>query len=96
MDEISDEEFRAMQETLSLERAIHADKSPEDLAEQMLLDAAPIAAQTLVKLCSAGSEGTRFRASTWILDHLSKRATAQSGGAVWDDLFEEVTVSVNK
>jgi len=93
-DEFDDPEaMRALEESANMERAFAPEKTGAELAEQILEDSAPIAAQTIVRIATNDpNSNTRLRAATYIVDRvLGKAGLDPTKNAPWDAVFEAVT-----
>jgi hypothetical protein len=93
-DWVSDDDIEA----LGLEKAVHGDESMTALAERMLVEAAPMAARTIVHLATNPGTNDRVRltAAQYIMDRtcgkIGEGNKNEDGKAVWDDVFDAVTV----
>ena len=80
-DEFGDPEgMRALEESASMERMLAPEKSGAELAESILEDAAPLAAQSIVRIATNDPNSrVRLSASQYIVDRVLGKAGAVIG-----------------
>ena len=81
-----------------MEKGFHPELTSEELAEKILTDAAPIAAQAVVKLATMDpNSGVRLRASQYILDRaIGKTGDGPTKNAPWDEIFKHTAVPMDE
>jgi hypothetical protein len=86
--------LKSIEADSSLEQNVHPDKSPEDLAEKILTDAAPSAAMAVVKIALGDpNSNTRLRASQYILDRaIGRVGDGPTKNAPWDDVYDKASI----
>ena|SRR5688572_15627703 len=96
--EIDDAALQRMVESMELEQQVNPHMGATELAEKIIEDAAPGAAQSIVRMALTGTtEAMRFRAATYICDRvLGKTGDGKTKSAPWDELFSEVSVVIDK
>lgn len=93
-DEIDPKDLAALNDSLTLEKQFRGDTPPGKVTRDLLLEASPAAAQTLIALALRGSENMRYRASTWILDRaLGFADMNENAGAPWEKIYDVVTIT---
>lgn len=90
--------MRALEEAASMERMVSPEKTGAELAESILEDAAPHAAQAIVRIATSDpNSNTRLRAATYIVDRvLGKAGLDPTKNAPWDEVFKAVTSTVEE
>jgi hypothetical protein len=91
------EAMRALEESASMERTVFSEKSGAELAESILEDAAPLAAQSIVRIATNDPNSrVRLTASTYIVDRvLGKAGLDPTKNAPWEKVFEAVTSTMS-
>lgn len=91
--DVDEDDLRRLEQAAELEQQVHAEKTPTELAEDILEAAAPTVAMSLVKIATKDpSSSVRLRASTYLLDRVLGRASdGQTKQAPWESLLDEVT-----
>jgi hypothetical protein len=75
-------------DSLKMEREVHPDESPEDMARRFLREAVPNATQGLIRLAlSASNENTRLNAQKVILSMVLTEGEAAK--ASWEDFVAD-------
>jgi hypothetical protein len=92
MDEIDFDALAGMVEASDLEASVNVGMSETELAEKILLEAAPAAAQSVVKMAvSDPNSRVRLSAAQYILDRtIGKNGDGPTKSNPWDGLFDEV------
>jgi hypothetical protein len=92
-DEFDPEALAALEESASMERSVYPEKTGAELAESILEDAAPAAAQSIVRIATSDpNSNTRLRAASYIVDRvLGKAGLDPTKNAPWEDVFKAVT-----
>src|SRR3954464_8872711 len=84
-------------DALGLERSVHLGETQVQLAERLLIESAPMAAQTIIHLATNPGTNDRVRlsAATYIMDRtagkIGDNRGTDDGKAVWDGVFDAVT-----
>jgi hypothetical protein len=90
--------LKSIQADSAMEAHLSPDKSPEELAEKILTDAAPSAAMGVVKIAlSDPNSSTRLRASQYILDRaIGRVGDGPTKNAPWDDVYDKASVPMEQ
>jgi hypothetical protein len=97
-DILNEAQLRALEESVTLERDVFPEKSPGELAEKVLEDAAPHAALSIVRIATNDPNSrVRLSAAQYIIDRtLGKSGQDPTKSAPWEDVFKAVTVTQNQ
>jgi hypothetical protein len=96
-DEFDDpDSMRALEESANMERTVFAEKTGAELAESILEDAAPLAAQSIVRIATNDPNSrVRLSASQYIVDRvLGKAGLDPAKNAPWEEVLKAVTTTV--
>jgi hypothetical protein len=90
--------MRALEESATMERTVFSEKSGAELAESILENAAPHAAQSIVRIATSDPNSrVRLSASQYIVDRVLGKAGADpSKNAPWDEVFKAVTSTMHE
>src|SRR5690242_14320947 len=92
-DHVDPDALKALEEAAAMERQVYPEKDGAELAQQILEDAAPAAAASIVKIAtSEPNPNTRLRAAQYIIDRaLGTKGADPAKTAPWTGIFAEVT-----
>jgi hypothetical protein len=98
-DEVDFEALSRLTEASDMERSLHPEKKDTELAEEIMIQAAPSIAAGLVKLAlSDGNSRVRLSASQYLLDRVLGKSLGDgpTKQAAWDGILDAVTETVDR